>query len=208
LHTRFIPGNHDIGDNVEVPKPEPPIDDGRRARYLSHFGDDWWTMEAPGWLLLAVNAQLLASGLAAARDQSRFIADAVAHAGPRRIALFIHKPLYDEREDETKVGGRFLNPAPRRELLAAFGKVRPTLVASGHVHQFRASDADGVRHVWAPSTGFFLPDSLQPRYGLKEVGFVLHELYENGAHASRFMRAPGAQDLSIADFPEAYGPLG
>jgi 3',5'-cyclic AMP phosphodiesterase CpdA len=208
LPMRYIPGNHDIGDNVEVPALDHPIDDARRARYLSHFGDDWWTIEAPGWLLLGVNAQLLASGLAAAHEQSRFIADAVARAGQGRIALFIHKPLYDAREDEAIVGGRFLNPAPRRELFAAFGAVRPALVASGHVHQYRAGDACGMSHVWAPSTGFFIPDSRQPRYGLKEVGFVLHELYENGAHASRLMRAPGAEDLSIADFPEAYGPMG
>jgi 3',5'-cyclic AMP phosphodiesterase CpdA len=207
LPMRYLPGNHDIGDNVEIPDLDQPIDDTRRAHYLRHFGDDWWVAQAPGWLLLGVNAQLLASGLAAARQQSRFIADTAAQAGQRRIALFIHKPLYDEREDETFVGGRFLNPAPRRELVGAFGAMRPALVASGHVHQFRASDADRMRHVWAPSTGFFLPDSLQPRYGLKEVGYVVHELHENGAHESRFVRAAGAQDLSIADFPQAYGPM-
>ena len=205
---RCIPGNHDIGDNVDVPELEQPIDDDRRARYRRHFGDDWWATDAPGWLLLGVNAQLLASGLAAAREQSRFVADALAHAGDRRIALFIHKPLYDKSEDESHVGGRFLNPAPRRELFETFGVARPALVASGHVHQFRASDAGGAHHVWAPSTAFFIPDSRQTRYGSKEIGFVIHELFESGAHASRFMRAPGAHDLNIVDFPDAYGPMG
>lgn len=207
LPARFIPGNHDIGDNVEVPGVEQPIDAARRARYVEHFGADWWCTEAPGWLILGVDAQLMGSGLAAAREQTRFIADTVARAGTRRIALFIHKPLYDAGESEAVVGGRFLNPVPRRELFDAFGAARPALVACGHVHQFRLSECDGSRHVWAPSTAYFIPDTRQPRYGLKEVGFVLHELYENGAHESYFVRAPGTQDLSIADFPQAYGPM-
>ena len=61
--------------------------------------------------------------------------------------------------------------------------------------------------IWAPSTAYFIPDSLQPSYGLKEVGYVIHELHEDGAHQRRFVAADGTTNLCIADFPDAYGAM-
>jgi len=204
---RFIPGNHDLGDNVDVPGAHGgAITAERRARYLNHFGQDWWSLDAPGWRIVGVNAQLFASDLIAAQEQLQFIANAASDASERRFALFIHKPLCDQRVDEDVVGGRFLNPSPRRALLTAFGRAAPALIASGHVHQYRSSEVDGARHIWAPSTAYFMPDRRQPRYGLKEVGFVVHELREDGSHYSRFAAA-GTQNFDISDFPEAYGPM-
>lgn len=207
LPYRCIPGNHDIGDNADVPNVHQTLNAERRARYLFHFGPDWWRTDAPGWRLIGLNAQLFSSGLAAEREQTAFIAEAAAGAHERRIALFIHKPLFDKHEREDVVGGRFLNPSSRRKLLDAFGAVRPALVACGHVHQFRDSEADGARHVWGPSTAYHIPDTRQPRYGRKEVGFVIHDLREDGTHASRFVLAAGTENLTIADFPSAYGPM-
>jgi 3',5'-cyclic-AMP phosphodiesterase len=207
LPVKCIPGNHDVGDNVELPSPHGVIDNARRTRYVEHFGADWWSMDVPGWRLLAVNAQLVGSGLDAAREQLQFVAKAAASAGEQRIALFVHKPLFDKRSDEAVVGGRFLNPLPRRELLGALGDARPALVACGHVHQFRETKADGACHIWGPSTGYFIPDTRQPRYGVKEVGYVLHELEEGGTHTSSFVQVEGTQNFSIADFPAAYGPM-
>ena len=202
-----IPGNHDLGDNVDVPAAHQPVDAERRARYLRHFGRDWWHVDVPGWRLIGINAQIFASSLDAAREQSAFIAGTVAGARERRIALFVHKPLFDRQENEDVVGGRFLNPSSRRELLDAFADRRPAMVACGHVHQFRDTEVQGGRHVWGPSTAYFIPDTRQPRYGRKEVGFVIHDLREDGTHASRFVSAPGTKNLCIADFPAAYGPM-
>ena len=208
LPTRFIPGNHDVGDNADVKNAhEHAIDAARHARYRRYFGNDWWTTDVPGWRILAVNAQLFGSDLDAAREQETFVAETAAGANGRQIALFVHKPLFDQKEEEEAVGGRFLNPVPRGRLLAALGANRPALVASGHVHQYRSSHAGGAHHVWAPSTAFVLPDTHQPRYGLKQVGYVAHELHEDGEHDSRFVTVPGAVDLSATDFPSAYGPM-
>jgi len=209
LPVRCIPGNHDIGENQEVRHAayDHPIDAARRAGYRRHFGADWWLLDVPGWRLVAVNAQLVGADLEAAAEQEEFITEAVAGARGRHTALFIHKPLFDQSADETVVGGRFLNPGPRERLLTAFGKVRPALVACGHVHQYRNSEVSGARHVWAPSTAFIIPDSRQPRYGLKQVGYVAHALHDDGTHDCRFVAVPGASTLDIADFPAAYGPL-
>ena len=205
LATRYIPGNHDLGDNQELgANGLPVIDDRRRERYLRHFGPDWWSLDVPGWRLLGVNAQLIGGDLEAAAAQDAFIASAVADLGSRALALFIHKPLFDAGPDETLVGGRFLNPLPRRRLFAALGAARPRLVASGHVHQLRDTLVDGVRHVWCPSTGFVLPDERQPTYGIKAVGYAEHRLAPDGTMDSRFVPVRGAPTLNIADFPQAY----
>ena len=205
---RFIPGNHDVGDSPEIPNSkEAKLSVGRRDAFISAFGDDWWHHDVPGWRLIGLNAQLFGSGLSADADQLAFIERAVAEAEGRKIALFIHKPLFDERDSEEVLNGRFLPPASRRKLWRAFGDSRPALIGNGHVHQYRSTQSDVGRCVWAPSTAYFIPDSRQPRYGLKQVGFVMHELDENGGHQSRFVQAAGAVDLNVADFPDAYGPM-
>ena len=208
LPVRFLPGNHDLGDSQDLAAHGAAvITDERRARYLAHFGPDFWTLDVPGWRLLALNAQLLGSDLAAAADQEGAIVEAIASLGARKLALFLHMPLFDKAADEPAMTGRFVDPAPRRALLARLRTAPPALIASGHIHQYRDSWLDGARHVWAPSTGYVIPDRLQPIYGLKQVGFVEHRLEPDGRHESRLVQVPGMPTLNIADFPEAYGPI-
>ncbi len=205
LPVRFIPGNHDVGESHDVPdSQELRVSTATRERYIQHFGPDFWHMEIPGWQFIAINALLLASNLDAAAEQLDLVAETAASAGGRRIALFVHKPLFDASVEESSVTGRFVNPAARRQLLAAFGDRQPALVASGHVHQYRSTCAGKTRHVWAPSTGFIIPDERQPRYGDKEVGYVEHSFEPDGSHEARFVRVPALRRLDITDFPEAY----
>jgi hypothetical protein len=54
--------------------------------------------------------------------------------------------------------------------------------------------------------GLIIPDSWQPRYGEKEVGYVEHRFEPDGAHASALVRVAGLKRLDISDFSEAaYG---
>jgi 3',5'-cyclic-AMP phosphodiesterase len=207
LPTRFIPGNHDVGETHDVPDSrETRISAASRERYLRLFGEDFWRMDVPGWRLVGIDSQLLASDLDAAPLQLDFVAAAAASSAGRRLALFVHKPLLDASPNETAVTGRFVNPEARRDLLAAFGACRPVVIASGHVHQYRSVLIEGTRHVWAPSTGFIIPDSHQPRYGEKEVGYVEHRFEPDGTHASLLVRPPGLRRLDMADFAAAaYG---
>jgi len=208
LPTRYLPGNHDLGDSQDAPAHgEGAIDAARRDRYLRHFGEDFWSFDVPGWRLLGLNAQLLGSDLGAAREQEDVIAEAAATLGLRHLALFLHKPLFDRTADETAITGRFVNPVPHQRLLAALSEAMPSLVACGHVHQYRQTSAAGARHVWGTSTAFVIPDTRQPRYGIKEVGYVEHRLETDGSHESRLVQVPGVPTLDIADFPAAYGPI-
>ncbi len=208
LPFRFLPGNHDLGDCQEAAAHGGgTIDAERRDRYIRHFGADWWSFDVAGWRLLGINAQLLGSDLAMAQEQDAAIVQAAASLGARRLALFLHRPMFDRDMGETEITGRFVNPAPRRRLVESLGGVAPALVACGHVHQYRETRSAGSRHVWGTSTAFVLPDRLQPRYGIKEVGYVEHRLEPDGTHDSRLVQVAGVPTLNIADFPGAYGPI-
>jgi 3',5'-cyclic-AMP phosphodiesterase len=208
LPMRFLPGNHDLGDCQDAPSHgQQAIDDERRARYLAHFGADWWTLDVPGWRLLGLNTQLLGSDLAATQEQDAAIADAAATLGERKLALFLHRPLFDQAADEAEITGRFVHPLPRRALLAALGDAAPALVACGHVHQYRETWSAGSRHVWGASTAYIIPDRRQPRYGIKEVGYVEHRLEPDGTHQAAWCACPACRPSTSGISPEAYGPL-
>jgi 3',5'-cyclic AMP phosphodiesterase CpdA len=204
LPLRFLPGNHDLGDAQETASyGEAPIDSERRARYLKHFGPDWWWFDVPGWRVLGINALLLGSDLPEAAEQETAAAQAMQGLGLRSLALFLHKPLFDQTATERKISNRFLTPGQRGRLSAMLGAV-PALIVSGHIHQYRSSDADGSHHVWGPSTAFVLPERIQPIYGAKKVGYVEHTLRPDGTHDSRMVEVPGARTLNIDDLPRIY----
>jgi 3',5'-cyclic-AMP phosphodiesterase len=207
LPVRFIPGNHDVGDNAGVAGAHHVIDAERRARYVRYFGDDWWCLDVPGWRLIGIDTQLFASGLPAEHDQQAFLVHAATGAPDQRLALFVHKPLFDAHAGEQVIGGRFLNPVPRARLLEPFAGRAPRLVACGHVHQYRTTAVEATSCVWCPSTAFYLPDSRQPRYGAKQVGYVAHTFHQDGTHECQLVCPPGAENLCLADFPGAYGPM-
>ena len=77
-----------------------------------------------------------------------------------------------------------------------FAAVDLRLVASGHVHQRRDFTFGHTRHVWAPSTGFILPERIQPIIGTKEVGLVEYR-FQPDAFEVRHVRAPGQIDVGL-----------
>src|SRR5262245_26134667 len=167
-----VPGNHDVGDNPWRPDVELPITDERRARYRRHFGEDYWLGDIATWLLVGINAQLLGSGLPAEESQWSLLTSVADEAAGRPVALFIHKPLFDDDPGELAVNQRYVVPAARRRLAETLRGVQLRLVASGHVHQHRRHRFAGVEHCWAPSTAYVLPDRIQPPVAAKHVGYV------------------------------------
>src|SRR5258708_11109195 len=62
---RYLPGNHDIGDNPTQLGPVPKqVSEHYRQAYLSLFGDDRWRFEAAGWWFIGLNSLVMNSGLA------------------------------------------------------------------------------------------------------------------------------------------------
>ena len=204
---RCIPGNHDIGEGLYPGVREPPVTPQRLAAWREHFGPDIWIEDREGWRLIGVNAQLFGGGLDEEAAQYEFVRDAASSAGDRRLALFSHKPLFDRAADETIVGGRFVNPKPRKRLLDAFAGHPASVVGSGHVHQFRLQAIDGATHVWAPSASFTFPDRLQPILGEKIVGYVEHRFEADGRHFAMLKSVPGLATEDLDCFPDAYNQL-
>lgn len=167
LPVRFLAGNHDLGDSHDLAAHGAAvITDERRSRYLAHFGADFWTLDVPGWRLLALNTQLLGSDLAAAADQEDAIVEAAASLGARKLALFLHMPLFDKAADEPAMTGPLCRSraAPRAAGAAPHGaagadRLRPRPSIPRQLVGRSASCVgalDGLRHSRPPpaqSTG-------------------------------------------------------
>src|SRR5262245_32435395 len=69
---RFLPGNHDIGDNPIAcgASTEHPLDLVRLGEYRALFGPDRWSLHAGAWQVIGINAQLL--GTATAEEERQF----------------------------------------------------------------------------------------------------------------------------------------
>jgi 3',5'-cyclic AMP phosphodiesterase CpdA len=171
---RFLPGNHDIGDNppgLGIAAKE-PLDLERLAQYRAAFGPDRWSLDADGWQLIGLNAQLFGTDTAAEAEQWGWLA---AQLDRQRTALLLHKPLFQTGPDDPP-HIRYLPLPARRRLLAMLDQADVPVVLSGHTHQYLDRDFAGRRHVWLPSSAFYIPDSIQDRVGEKIVGIGLLEL--------------------------------
>ncbi len=62
-------------------------------------------MDVPGWRVLGINAQLLGSDLEQAVEQEAMIAEAATTLHARRLALFLHKPMFDRDPGEAAITG-------------------------------------------------------------------------------------------------------
>jgi len=183
---RFLPGNHDIGDNVLFGKMEKRVSDGRRARFLRHFGEERWSFEAAGWAFVGINSQLFGSGGQPAEAESwTWIEQTLGTHSGRPIALFTHKPLFldhpsDPDHDDPTLRQSCIDRASRTRLLTLCHQHGVRLISTGHKHQTRAFSLDGIYHIWAPSTACVngRPDALH--WGVREVGFVDYRFTPDG----------------------------
>ena len=150
---KALPGNHDVGD-------EPPGQDARQilsadrlARWDKSFVSDRWTVDAGGWRLIGVDAQLFGSGLAREEEQDRWLDEQLRAAG-RPIALFLHKPLFLEDPADDLVTPSCMVPSARARLLQRLDRSDVRLIVSGHLHQHRNRMVGRRRHLWVPAVAF------------------------------------------------------
>src|SRR6266436_4343302 len=198
---RYLPGNHDIGDNpTQVgPPPSQPVTEQSRQAFLSIFGEDRWRFDAAGWRFIGLNSLVMNTGLASEAAQYDWLASQLSSADGKPVALFLHKPLYLNSPEDPELAAtsiRYVPMPPRSRLVEMLGSVDLRLVASGHVHQRRDFTYRHVRHIWAPSAGFIISDARQERIAIKEVGLVEYRFQPNGFEV-RHVRAPGQIDVHL-----------
>jgi 3',5'-cyclic AMP phosphodiesterase CpdA len=198
---RYLPGNHDVGDNPTAIGPIPPQPTTERDRqvFLDLFGEDRWRFEAAGWCFIGLNSQVMNTGLSSEAEQSDWLASQLSSANGKPVALFLHKPLFlnspaDPERVETSI--RYIPQPVRSRLVEMLRAVDLRLVACGHLHQRRDFTYSRVRHIWAPSTGFVIPDRRQEVIGIKEVGLVEYRFRPDSFEVLH-MRAPGQIDIDL-----------
>ena len=203
VDSRYLPGNHDIGDNptaVGAP-PSRPATEERREAFVSVFGEDRWQFEAAGWRFIGLNSLIMNTGIPSELEQEEWLTSQLAGANRKPIALFLHKPLFlntPEDPEEAATAIRFVPQPVRARLAALIGTHNVRLVASGHVHQRRDFTYTRTRHIWAPSVGFIVPDRMQDAIGTKETGLVEYR-FRPESFEVRHIRAPGQVDVSLDD---------
>ena len=200
---RYLPGNHDIGDNPTAvgAAPSCPATEERRDAFVSVFGEDRWQFEAAGWRFIGLNSLIMNTGIPSELEQEEWLTERLAGANGKPVALFLHKPLFLNKPgdlEEAATAIRFV-PQPVRARLAALLDAHDVrLVASGHVHQRRDFTYARTRHIWAPSAGFIVPDRMQDVIGKKETGLVEYR-FRPESFEVRHVRAPGQVNVSLDD---------
>lgn len=198
---RYLPGNHDIGDNPTAvgPAPSQPATEQDRRNFLSIFGEDRWRFEAAGWCFIGLNSLVMNTGLASEAEQFEWLASQLAGTDGRPVALFLHKPLFLNSPGDPELAATSIRYVPmpaRARLVEMFRAVDLRLVASGHVHQRRDFTFGHTRHIWAPSTGFIISDRQQEVIGTKEVGLVEYRFQPEGFEVL-YVKAPGQIDVEL-----------
>jgi predicted MPP superfamily phosphohydrolase len=202
IEWRAVPGNHDVGDEAVLGGRQ-PWDAVRAARWEAAAGPRLWVHDLPGWRLIGLDTQSLLT------DPTPWepLAEAVSGAAGRAIALVQHKPLAEQHLADTAVNYWPVLPVARARVLSLFGGSRPALVLSGHLHMWRDRMADGIRQVWAPSTGFIVGEPWQEALGEKRIGWVMHHFHPDGTHDCVLRDITGGQCHDLGEMPEVYGPL-
>jgi 3',5'-cyclic AMP phosphodiesterase CpdA len=200
---RYLPGNHDIGDNPTAVgvAPSCPATEELRDAFVSVFGEDRWQFEAAGWRFIGLNSLIMNTGILSELEQEEWLTSQLAGANGKPIALFLHKPLFlnmPEDPEKASTAIRFVPQPVRARLAALIGTHDVRLVASGHVHQRRDFTYERTRHIWAPSVGFIVPDRMQDVIGLKETGLVEYR-FRPESFEVRHIRASGQVDISLDD---------
>jgi 3',5'-cyclic AMP phosphodiesterase CpdA len=201
VECRIIPGNHDVGDNPTQVGPPPShlVTEASQQAFLSIFGEDRWRFEAAGWCFIGLNSLVMNTGLAREAEQFDWLASQLSAINGKPLALFLHKPLYLNAPGDPELAAtaiRYIPQPARARLIEMLSAVDLRLVASGHVHQRRDFTRGHVRHVWAPSSGFIIPDKKQEVIGIKEVGLVEYRFQPDGFEV-RHVRAPGQVDVDM-----------
>ncbi|MQT15526.1 metallophosphoesterase family protein [Segnochrobactrum spirostomi] len=194
----ILPGNHDVGDTER--DSEQPTDAERLARWRRHFGEDHWLSDAvPGWRLIGLDSQSLATGLPDEATQWTFLERALET--DRRVLVFLHQPLFLEAWDEADRPGWTVRPAARARLRALLGRGGVDAVFTAHMHRAWTRLADGEPTlVWVPATSFLTRDaSMPPQQGTAITGITLLDLTPSGLSIA-FDPVPGLETFYIEDF--------
>jgi len=193
-----LPGNHDTGSHPHT-MPRQPFDTARLDRFRTHLGAGRGVVDLPGWRVVGLNSEVMGTGHAEEQAQAAFIADAAAGAGERRIALFLHKPVFVTAPDDPTFDYWSVPPAARAALAPLLDHPGLRLVASGHLHLHHHFMRGKVAFAWVPPLSFVVSPADQPGLpGARLCGGLLHHLHAD--HVETVLVVPkGTAIVNIDD---------
>ncbi|MEO0474573.1 MAG: metallophosphoesterase [Planctomycetota bacterium] len=178
-----VPGNHDVGNFVDLK--EGQINDERVAHWDTVFGTRP-VVELDGWQVIGLNSMRFGGNqLQCSNEEIDWLTTNTDRLKEKPLVIFLHSPLFIDSidEQENPAANYWLGSEQDRkttwDLLRSCG-VR--LIGSGHVHQTRLADIDGITMAWAPpASGTWvhapgLPNPEPP----KRTGFWIHRLNSDG----------------------------
>ena len=200
-----IPGNHDTGSHVHT-MPRQPVTAARVARFRAEVGPDWWVHDLPGWRLIGLDTEIMGTGLAEEAEQAGFIAEAAAGAADRRIALFLHKPVFVTEPADPTFDYWSVPPHARAALAPLLDHPALRLVASGHLHLHHEAMRGATRFAWAPPVSFIVEPEEQPGLpGARPTGGLLHVLHADHAE-TRLIEPAGITEVWLGSVRDQTYP--
>ncbi len=201
---RAVPGNHDVGDVGHLHQ---PVSEERLCRWRTHFGPDHWVEDAERFRLIGIDAMLLGSGEPEEAAQHDWLEAVMSDAGDRRIAGFLHRPLFLDRPDEDDTGYWSVKPQPRSRLIELVQRHSVALVASGHLHKAHDFLHGGTRYIWSPASAFLVGPGMKapPMPGENRLGAVVYELDGRSLEAD-IVAIPGLSPHRIDDVIDEVYP--
>lgn len=199
-----LPGNHDVGSHPHT-MPHQPLDTVRLARFQRHLGLGRGVVDLPGWRVIGLNSEVMGTGHAEEALQAAFILEAAAGADDRRIALFLHKPVFVTERDDPDFDYWSVPPSARGVLAPLLDHPGLRLVASGHLHLHHHVMRGRVAYVWAPALSFVVNPAEQPGLpGTRVCGALLHRLHKD--HVETELLAPAGTTIDHLDLvrPQTY----
>lgn len=119
-----IPGNHDIGKDVET----------GTDRYISEYGYDRFAFKHKGIGFIGINSVLVKENSPRETEQYRWLCRQLKKLKEcDRIFVFSHYPIILKRYDEKENYSNF-PPAARERYLSLFSSFKVSAVIAGHLH--------------------------------------------------------------------------
>jgi alkaline phosphatase D len=174
-----LPGNHDSGSHPQS-QPRQPLTAERMDRFHRIAGPGRGIVDLPGWRVIGLNSEVMDTGHPEEAAQEAFIREAAAGAGDRRIALFLHKPVFVTTREDPNFDVWSVPPQARASLAPLLDHPGLRLVASGHLHLHHRFTLGRVAYVWAPALSFVVnPREQVGLPGERICGALRHVLHED-----------------------------
>lgn len=192
-----LPGNHDVGSHAHT-MPHQPVDAARLDRFRAHLGPGRGVVDLPGWRVIGLNSEVMGTGLAEETDQAAALPAMLAGLGGRRIALFLHKPVFVTTPEDPTFDYWSVPPAARPALAPLLDHAALRLVGSGHLHLHHGFTLGRVAFAWAPPLSFVVNPIEQPGLpGARLCGALLHRLHDD--HVETGLLVPDGTEVLLQD---------